>query len=211
MPGRRGEAISCRAPFLQWGDPEDLVAFHIYTKTGDKGDTGLFGGGRVRKDDPRVEAYGAVDELNAFLGVAAATCEDDQVRGWIATIQDELFVLGAELATPQPDRVKKKVQELGATEIEAMERIIDSIDGEVPALRHFVLPGGHPGATHLHVARTVCRRAERRVVTLSEDTTIRGETVAYLNRLSDLLFMLARLVNHRHGIAEPIWNPPLEK
>lgn len=187
------------------------MAFHIYTKTGDKGQTGLFGGGRVRKDDPRVEAYGAVDELNATLGVAASSLEDSQLRDWIKKIQDELFVVGSELATPDPEAVKKQVVPVGAEQIEAMERIIDTLTEEVPPLRQFILPGGHMAAAQLHVARTVCRRAERRVLTFSDHAEIRPEVIKYLNRLSDLLFMFARAANHRSAIAEPVWDPPLQQ
>jgi cob(I)alamin adenosyltransferase len=187
------------------------VAVHIYPKTGDKGQTGLFGGGRVSKDDPRVEAYGEVDELNAHLGVAESFVGDPQVKEWIKRLQDELFVLGAELATPEPDKPKKQVQPLGEEQVSWMERTIDAIDEEVTPLRHFVLPGGDPGAAYLHVARTVCRRAERRVVAFSEEAAVRVEVITYLNRLSDLLFMMARLVNHRRGVSEPIWNPPLKE
>lgn len=184
------------------------MAFRIYTRTGDKGDTGLFGGGRVGKDDPRVEAYGAVDELNACLGVAEAAVDDPQVRAWIRRLQDELFVLGAELATPDPEAVKKQIVPLGADRIAWMEEVMDAIDAEVPPLRSFVLPGGHPGAAHLHLARTICRRAERRTIAFARHAHLRAEVVAYLNRLSDLLFMLARLVNHRAGVEEPKWTAP---
>ncbi|HLV60045.1 MAG TPA: cob(I)yrinic acid a,c-diamide adenosyltransferase [Fredinandcohnia sp.] len=186
------------------------MAFRIYTRTGDKGDTGLFGGGRVRKDDPRVEAYGTVDELNAAIGLAAATTDDAQVRDWLRRIQSELFVLGAELATPDPAHVKKQVAHLDAETIARWEQVIDTIDAEVPPLQHFVLPGGAPAAAHLHLARTICRRAERRLLSLAAQAEIRSECVAYLNRLSDLLFMLARLLNHRGGVDEPIWEAPLK-
>ena len=187
------------------------MTLRIYTKTGDKGQTGLFGGGRVRKDDPRVEAYGEVDELNATLGTAESALEDAQIKGWIRRIQDELFVLGAELATPDPEAVKRQIVPVGAEQVKALEAIIDGIDAEVPPLQHFIRPGGHPAASHLHVARTVCRRAERRVISFSDEAPVRDEVIVYLNRLSDALFMLARLVNHRAGVAEPIWNPPLKQ
>ena len=190
---------------------EVAVATRIYTRTGDRGDTGLFGGGRVRKDDPRVEAYGTVDELNALVGLAAAVADDAQIKGWLGAIQSELFVLGAELATPDPARVKKQIVPLDESTIARWESVIDEIAAELPPLQHFVLPGGHPAAAHLHVARTVCRRAERRLLTLARTANVRPECVAYLNRLSDLLFMLARLVNHRESTAEPIWEPPLRK
>ena len=181
------------------------MTFRIYTKTGDDGTTGLFGGGRVRKDDLRVEAYGALDELNAQLGVAAGLVRDPEVKGWIARLQDELFTLGGELATPDPEQVKRSFVPVGDAEIGWMERTMDAVDGEVPPLRKFVLPGGDPGAAQLHVARTVCRRAERRLLTLIDREPLRPEVVRYVNRLSDLLFMLARLVNHRTGTTEPTW------
>lgn len=185
------------------------MAFRIYTKTGDKGDTGLFGGGRVRKDDARVEAYGTVDELNAVLGLAAASTEDTQIRDWLARIQAELFVLGAELATPDPGHVKKQVIPLDEEAVEAWERVIDEVEAELTPLEHFILPGGDVTAAHLHVARTVCRRAERRLITFSREAELRPVCIAYLNRLSDLLFVLARLANHRKATQEPIWEPPL--
>jgi len=187
------------------------MTFHIYTKTGDKGQTGLFGGGRVRKDDPRVEAYGAVDELNAALGTAEAAIADPEIKGWIKRIQDELFVVGAELSTPDPEAVKRQVVPVGPDQVAAMETIIDAVDEQVPPLRQFILPGGHPGSAHLHLARTICRRAERRVLTFSDHAPVRTEVITYLNRLSDLLFMLARLVNHRQAVVEPVWNPPLKQ
>lgn len=189
---------------------EDQVATHIYTKTGDRGDTGLFGGGRVRKDDARVEAYGTVDELNAQLGLAAASTDDAQVREWIARIQSELFVLGSELATPDPAHVKKQVIPLDEEHIAHWEGVIDSIDAELPPLKHFILPGGDLAAARLQVARTVCRRAERRLLSFARQADLRPVCIAYLNRLSDLLFMLARLVNHRKAAKEPIWEPPLK-
>ena len=189
---------------------EDDVTFRIYTRTGDRGETGLFGGGRVRKDDPRVEAYGEIDELNACLGAAAAAVDDPQVQAWIRRIQDELFVLGAELATPDPEAVKRQIVPVSKDAVSAMEAWIDRLDAEVPPLKNFILPGGHPAAAHLHVARTVCRRAERRVLTFSDSAAVREEVIVYLNRLSDLLFVLARGVNHRAKIEEPIWNAPLK-
>lgn len=181
------------------------MTFRIYTKTGDDGTTGLFGGGRVRKDDLRVEAYGALDELNAQLGVAVLQLHDKAIAGWLRKLQDELFTLGGELATPDPEQVKRAFVPVGADEIGWMERTMDAIDAEVPPLHKFVLPGGDPGAAQLHVARTVCRRAERRLLTLTDREVLRPEVIQYVNRLSDLLFMLARLVNHRSGTPEPTW------
>src|SRR5262249_1196624 len=136
------------------------VTFRIYTRTGDAGETGLFGGGRVRKDDPRVEAYGTVDELNASLGVARAGCMEPETASDLEKLQAELFTLGAELATPDP-AARHQVIPVGEEEIGWMERTMDAVDAEVPPLRKFVLPGGHPVAAALHLARTVCRRAER--------------------------------------------------
>lgn len=187
------------------------MTFRIYTRTGDKGQTGLFGGGRVRKDDPRVEAYGEVDELNAALGTAESAIDDPQLKTWIRQIQHELFVLGGELATPDPDAPKKQLIPLGDEQIQAMEALIDQIDAELLPLKHFILPGGHPGSAHLHLARTICRRTERRVLTFSDTAPVRPELIRYLNRLSDLLFVMARLVNHRAGQAEPIWDPPIKR
>jgi cob(I)alamin adenosyltransferase len=186
------------------------MAFRIYTKTGDKGTTGLYGGGRVRKDDPRVEAYGSVDELNAVLGVCVSAVTDDDLRAALRKVQAELFTLGGELATPNPEGAAKQVEPVGDEEIAWMERLIDRIDGEVPPLRKFVLPGGHPAAAQLHVARTVCRRAERRVLSLSDHAPVRDGVLVYLNRLSDLLFMMARLQAVRAGVPEPTWDPPVK-
>ncbi len=187
------------------------MAFRIYTRTGDKGDTGLFGGGRVRKDDPRVEAYGEIDELNACLGAAESVIPDPQIKGWIRRIQDELFVLGSELATPDPEAVKKQIVPVDAEQIAVMEQIIDAADEELEPLRSFILPGGHPGAAQLHLARTVCRRAERRVISFAREAPVREQAITYLNRLSDLLFTLARLVNHRAKVEEPKWTAPVRK
>lgn len=186
------------------------MAFRIYTKTGDRGTTGLYGGGRVRKDDPRVEAYGSVDELNATLGVALSTVADEEIRAALRKLQDELFTLGGELATPDPEAAAKQLRPVGDEEIGWMERLMDRIDAEVPPLRKFVLPGGHAGAAHLHLARTVCRRAERRVLSLSDHAPVRDGVLVYLNRLSDLLFMLARLQAVRAGVPEPTWEAPVK-
>lgn len=189
----------------------------IYTKTGDAGETGLFGGARVPKDDPRVEAYGDVDELNSVLGVvrAAGTLDAPNTRDaletvgagpfdeQLASIQSRLFDVGAELANG-------KGKDLGIPlvdeeDVVALERAIDRAEEELTPLRTFVLPGGSRLAAELHVARTVCRRAERRAVTLSHTSEVRPEVLRYLNRLSDLLFTLARLANHRAEIADVPW------
>ena len=179
----------------------------IYTRTGDEGDTGLFGGGRVPKDHPRVAAYGDVDELNSAIGVARATPPAGGYDGVLESIQRDLFAIGGQLATPDPDRVAKALEkaELSEARTAEFERLMDDADLELPPLRAFVLPAGTPKAAALHLARTVCRRAERSVVHLSHTSTASPLFVVYLNRLSDLLFTLARLANHRAGTGDATW------
>ncbi len=178
----------------------------IYTRTGDKGTTGLFGGGRVPKSHPRVAAYGDVDELNSVLGVVRAT-GPDLFDPELERIQRDLFAIGGHLATPEPDKVRAALAkaDLGESRIDELERLIDSADEQLPPLRAFVLPGGSPKAAHLHVARTVCRRAERHVVALAAEDEIPALFVSYLNRLSDLLFTWARLANHHEGRGDITW------
>lgn len=177
----------------------------IYTKTGDSGETGLFGGPRVGKDSPRIEAYGTVDELNAVLGIARMHDLPRDVDALLARIQNELFNLGAILATPDENR--RSVATIDDGSIRRLEDEIDGFETSLPALKEFILPGGTPAAAHLHLARTVCRRAERRVVALghSSGETVEAEALAYLNRLSDLLFVLARVVNAAAGCADTPW------
>jgi cob(I)alamin adenosyltransferase len=179
----------------------------IYTKTGDAGDTGLFGGGRVAKDDPRVEAYGDVDELNAFLGVARAVELMPRIDEVLVPLQRDLFAIGALLATPDRDRMAQQLQKarIDDRRIAELEQAIDDAESELEPLRAFVLPGGTPKAAALHVARTVCRRAERHIVRLQHDVEVPGIVVIYMNRLSDLLFTLARLANKRAGAGEVTW------
>jgi cob(I)alamin adenosyltransferase len=179
----------------------------IYTRTGDAGDTGLFGGGRVRKDHPRVEAYGDVDELNAAIGLARAIEVVPRVDEVLVGIQRDLFAIGALLATPQPDKMRQQLEKARIDEqrIDQLERDIDAGDAELEPLRAFIMPGGTPKAAALHVARTVCRRAERRVIALEESEDIPPLVVIYLNRLSDLLFTLARVANLRGGGGEVTW------
>lgn len=179
----------------------------IYTKTGDKGETGLFGGGRVPKDHVRVAAYGEVDELNSFIGLARATLPADEFDQLLESIQRDLFSIGGYLATPDPDKVKKALEkaELSEQRIATFERAIDAADQVLPPLRAFVLPAGTPKAAALHVARTVCRRAERSVVGLSHREAVPEVFLVYLNRLSDLLFTLARLANHEAGGGDVTW------
>lgn len=179
----------------------------IYTRSGDAGETGLFGGGRVPKDHARVQAYGDVDELNSAIGAARATAPLDFFDPLLETVQRDLFALGGQLATPDPEKVRKALEkaELTDARITAFERLMDEADAELPTLRAFVLPGGSPKAAALHLARTVCRRVERNVVTLSHEAEIPDLFVIYLNRLSDLLFTLARLANHRAGVGDVTW------
>jgi cob(I)alamin adenosyltransferase len=179
----------------------------IYTKTGDRGETALFGGGRVSKAHPRVEAYGTVDELNSFLGQALCAMAPSDFRDFLARIQHDLFTLGSALATPPPGGGRRKpvTPELPVGRIPEMEAWIDAATEAVEPLRNFILPGGCAGAAALHVARTVCRRAERSVIALAASEVVEEEIVVYLNRLSDLLFSLARLENHRAGTPDVIW------
>jgi cob(I)alamin adenosyltransferase len=179
----------------------------IYTRTGDDGGTGLFGGGRVRKDDRRVCAYGTVDELNAFVGWSATLVADDWIRKRLELLQHDLFSLGSELATPPPreGRTRPATPALPTHRVDEMEAWMDEAELELPELRAFVLPGGSAGAAALHVARTVCRRAERSVVRLAADEEVAVDVIRYLNRLSDLLFTFARLENHRSGRGDVTW------
>ena len=179
----------------------------IYTKSGDAGETGLFGGGRVPKDDVRVDAYGEVDELNATLGLARGFALPTDLDALLHRLQDQLFTLGAVLATPSDTKASSYIPELKAEWAEDMERAIDGFETELPKMTHFVLPGGTQAAAALHLARTVCRRAERRVVPLLRAGKIPQAVVVYLNRLSDLLFVMARLANHRAGGPDVKWIP----
>jgi cob(I)alamin adenosyltransferase len=180
----------------------------IYTRTGDQGETGLFGGGRIGKDDPRVEAYGEVDELNAALGLARSIGLDPQLEALAAEIQAQLFTIGAVLATPSGTKAETYIPKVRPEWSMALERAIDGFDRELAPLQQFILPGGSPAASHLHLARTVCRRAERRVVSLSRAISIEPQLLVYLNRLSDLLFVIARVANHRAGVPDVPWSPP---
>lgn len=179
----------------------------IYTRRGDDGSTGLFGGPRVRKDDLRVSVYGDVDELNSVLGVAREETQGD-LRTLVDALQTELFTLGAELATPDIDKAPKSVPRIAAADVTRLEQHIDRLTGELPPQTHFLLPGGsRPGAL-LHLARTVCRRAERQAVQLSRSEALSADALAYLNRLSDLLFVMARAASVRAGAQEIPWIAP---
>ena len=179
----------------------------IYTRTGDDGSTALFGGGRVAKAHPRVAAYGDVDELNSVLGWALTQISSAETAQRIQLVQHDLFTLGAELATPPPadGRRRPETPPLPTERAAEMEEWIDDADREIEPLRAFVLPGGSAAAAALHVARTVCRRAERSVVALTAAEPVATEVLVYLNRLSDLLFTLARLENHRAGCEDVLW------
>lgn len=179
----------------------------IYTRSGDEGATALFGGGRVGKDHPRVEAYGDVDELNASLGLARSIQVIPRVDEVLVPIQRDLFAIGALLATPDLEKMRDHLTKARIDEgrIEELEKAIDACEQELEPLRAFIIPGGTPKAAALHVARTVCRRAERRVVHLASEVELPHLVVIYLNRLSDLLFMLARVANKRAGAGEVTW------
>lgn len=186
----------------------------IYTRRGDEGETGLLGGDRVPKSDPRVEAYGTVDELNAAVGLARSLAreagEDLLEDGRFKKIQDDLFAVGARLAAADPERAREKglVPDFPPGRVDDLEVWIDELDAELPELDAFLLPGGSPAAAQLHAARTVCRRAERAVVRLAREREGLADVVLpYLNRLSDLLFTLARAANRRAGAPETEWEP----
>jgi len=177
----------------------------IYTKTGDNGHTGLLGQGRVLKDHPRIEAYGTVDELNAMLGLARSSGLPAELDHVIRRVQNELFCLGTMLSAAEPDAVPEP--SITAEHVQALERDINRLERSLPPLTQFILPGGTPGAATLHAARTVCRRAERRVVGLRgmADQTVPEVLIRYLNRLGDLLFVAARAANHECGVPDETW------
>ncbi|MBS1253114.1 MAG: Cob(I)yrinic acid a,c-diamide adenosyltransferase [Anaerolineales bacterium] len=186
----------------------------IYTRSGDQGQTSLFGGQRVSKADLRVEAYGTVDELNAAIGLAESLIDDSGISSQLQAVQSRLFGLGSDLATPRAsgsERTASHVQRVQEAWAKGLEDAIDQAESEIEALSSFILPGGTPGAAALQVARTVCRRAERRVVTLSQEEDVTPAVLIYLNRLADLLFVLARLANQRAGIAETPWSSYLNR
>ncbi len=179
----------------------------IYTRTGDDGQTGLYGGARVDKDDARVEAYGSVDETNAVIGTARAAGLPASVDSVLAAVQADLFVLGAELSCVAGKEGKLGMQLLGADDAIRLERAIDEAEAPLPELKSFVLPGGTAGAAALHHARTVCRRAERRLLSARRTGPVRDDVLIYLNRLSDLLFVMARRANHDARIEDVPWAP----
>ncbi len=178
----------------------------VYTRTGDQGETALAGGQRLPKDSARIEAYGTVDELNSVLGVVVAAGIDDGLARALKPIRNELFHLGSDLCVLEEDKQALAVPRIEERHVEALERRIDELSEELGPLENFILPGGSPAAAHLHVARTVCRRAERRVVTLVREEAVGEFVVRYLNRLSDLLFVMARAENRRKAVDEVLWD-----
>ena len=177
----------------------------IYTKKGDTGETSLLGGARVKKYDLRIEAYGTVDELNSYMGLLGGYANPEHKK-LIKSIQDNLFTMGSHLAL-EPGKTNIKLPQIDAADIEALEGAIDDMDDVLPPLKNFILPGGHPSVAHAHVARCVCRRAERRCVELADHTQIDAIAVQYLNRLSDYLFTLARLYSAEYNAEEIAWTP----
>lgn len=181
------------------------IQLKIFTKTGDSGETSLFGGKRVSKDTLRIEAYGTVDELNAVLGMCRSFNTVQEIDGILQLLQDRLFTLGADLATP--DSVNSQaIKRIQSSDAEDLEQAIDHISGKIEPLKNFIHPGGNRPAAVIHYARTVCRRAERHVVRLAHEEEINKQVVVYLNRLSDLLFVLARYVNALSSTPEVPWN-----
>lgn len=178
----------------------------IYTRTGDSGTTALFGGRRVPKFDPRVQAYGTLDELNAHLGTVRASLDDPALDRELERVQNALFDAGADLATPLDANARESLEPIGDEDVAALEETIDRFDADLEPLRNFILPGGHQASAALQVARAVARRAEREVTELAEAEAVNGHVAVWLNRLSDLLFVLARVVNARHGVSETRWH-----
>ncbi|MBE7175958.1 MAG: cob(I)yrinic acid a,c-diamide adenosyltransferase [Mucilaginibacter polytrichastri] len=178
----------------------------IYTKTGDKGQTSLIGGTRVPKSDIRVDCYGTVDELNAFVGLIRSEETDAETDRCLHRIQDRLFVIGALLAA-DPDRSKMQLPEISAEDISDLEAEMDRMNEILPELKHFILPGGNRAISYCHVARAVCRRAERRIVELEETGKTGADILIYMNRLSDYFFVLARFSGHQKNVGENSWMP----
>ncbi|MBX3238505.1 MAG: cob(I)yrinic acid a,c-diamide adenosyltransferase [Chitinophagaceae bacterium] len=181
------------------------MAFKIYTKTGDKGSTSLIGGTKVSKSDIRIDAYGAVDELNAHIGLCRDVLADEQTREALFTIQNNLFVIGSQLACDPEKKTGMSIPELPLTAIQILESAIDRMEGNLPPLKNFILPGGHVHISYIHIARTVCRRAERHCVRLAENAPPPPAIIPYLNRLSDYLFVLARYTGQLYNIEDIPW------
>lgn len=186
------------------------MAMKIYTKTGDSGKTSLIGGTKVLKSDPRIEAYGTVDELNSHIGLVSDYCNDEEVKNILKEIQDRLFTIGSELACDPQKGIKMKLPDLHESDIELLENEMDKMDAKLPVMKNFILPGGMPAVSFMHVARCVCRRAERCCVNLQEhDGAVEPLIIKYLNRLSDYLFMLSRYTGMKNNAPEIIWKPRL--
>ncbi len=182
----------------------------IYTKTGDKGETSLVYGTRVRKNDMRIDSYGTVDELNAYIGLLRDQAVNETRKDILKEVQDRLFTIGASLAT-EPNKDRKKIPDLYESDVELLEKEMDKMDAELPELRHFVLPGGHESVSFCHVARTVCRRAERLCVALSREVEVDDLIIKYLNRLSDYLFVLSRKMAQELHVEEIKWIPRVHR
>ena len=178
----------------------------IYTKTGDTGQTALFGGKRLPKDDLRIEAYGTVDELNAHIGALRDSELDEKVHDMLLEIQDRLFTLGSLLAS-DPEKSNLKVPQIEESDVTLLEKEMDELNENLPEMRSFVLPGGHPVVSQCHIARCICRRAERRVVSLSAASEVQPVIIQYLNRLSDYLFVLSRWITMQKNAGETPWKP----
>ena len=179
----------------------------IYTKTGDQGETGLFGGQRVQKNNSRIQAYGTIDELNAFIGVLSDHIQDKETKAYLIEIQHRLFSLGAYLATPSEKVANTtNIPDVFPEDIESLEKEMDRMDADLEPLRNFILPGGHPQVSFAHLARTVCRRAEREVISLNQQDTIAPLAIQYLNRLSDYFFILARYLAKQLEVDEVLWH-----
>lgn len=179
----------------------------IYTRTGDKGETGLLGGARVQKSDPRIEAYGTVDELNSHVGMLRDLAHPHRAEQ-LVTIQHALFTVGSHLASSSDEeRARFKVPVITESDIAALEQAMDAMDSGLEPMRSFILPGGHPSSSQAHICRTVCRRAERRVVELAAQAVVDGLLIRYLNRLSDYFFVLARDLTKLHGVPDTPWRP----
>jgi len=177
----------------------------IYTKSGDRGETGLYGGSRIWKDSPRVESFGEIDEVNSAIGLALNAIQNAEITALLKNIQEDLFSIGAELATPPERPIEHGKRKVDSDHVRSLEEAIDRYDKELTPLHRFILPGGTEGASRLHMARSICRRAERRVVGLLRDEEVNPNILKYLNRLSDLLFILARTLNHKAGQIEETW------
>jgi cob(I)alamin adenosyltransferase len=182
------------------------MAMKIYTKTGDAGKTSLIGGTRVFKSDPRIEAYGTVDELNSHIGLVSDYCNIDEVKIILKEIQDRLFTIGSELACDPQKDAKLPIPDLHESDVALLEKEMDNMDADLPRMRNFILPGGAPAVSFMHIARCVCRRAERCCVNLNENNgNVNPLIIKYINRLSDYLFMLARYYGMKNKISEIIW------